>query len=73
MPVADEGQDQDHSRDHKQASRFQGIDLRCAVVLGGRGAGGMWIQLPFWTGRGHANIVAPESGGTLQKDLATAC
>jgi hypothetical protein len=70
MPVADEGQDQDYSRDHKQASRFQGIDLRRAVVLRGSVFGWLWFRLPFLTGRGHGIIVAPQGDGVLPKNLA---
>src|SRR5580704_3261165 len=55
MPVADESQDQDQRRDHQQASRFQSIDLRSAVVLGRMG-----IRLSFCTRRRHISIVAPE-------------
>jgi len=67
MPVADEGQDQDQRRNHQQASRFQGIDLRGAVMFEGRVFGRAWIRLPFWTRCGHVNIVAPESAVGAQK------
>ena len=32
MPVADEGEDQDQRRNQQQTGRFQGVDLRCAMV-----------------------------------------
>ncbi len=65
MPVADEGQDEDQARDHEQASGFQGVDLRGAVVLRGRVMGRRCVRLSFWTRRGHGNIVAPEVTGAL--------
>jgi hypothetical protein len=67
MPVADEGEDQDQARDHEQARGFQGVDLRSAVVLGGRVLGRRCVRLSFWTRRGHGNIVALEATGALQK------
>jgi hypothetical protein len=66
MPVAHEGQDQDQCRDHQQASRFQGVDLGRAVVLGSV-TGRLRIRLPFWTGCRHSNIVAPEGNGDAAK------
>ena len=67
MPVADEGQDQDQRRDHQQTGRFQGVDLRRAVVPGEGCSGGLGIRLSFWTRRRHDNIVAPESDGVCPK------
>jgi hypothetical protein len=61
MPVADDGQDQDQPGDHQQTRRFQGIDLRRAVMFEGRVIGRAWIRLPFWTRCRHTHIVAPES------------
>ncbi len=72
MPVAPEGQDQNESRDYQQAGGFQGVDLRCAVMSGGDVIGRSWIRLPFWTGRGHGDIVAPEGHLVWQKELAKA-
>jgi hypothetical protein len=67
MPVADEGQDQDHRCDYQQAGRFQGADLWRMVMLRGRRLLRMWIQLSFWTRSQHTTIVAPENDGIPSK------
>jgi len=55
MPIADKREDQDQNRDDQQTGRFQGVDLRRAMVLR-RGL----VRLPLWTRRRHTNIVALE-------------
>ena len=72
MPVADEGQNQDQRRDHQQTGGFQGVDLRRAVMFGGRVFGRSWIRLSFWTRRWHGNIVALEDDGGPQKIFGAA-
>ena len=72
MPVADEGQDQDQPGDHQQAGRFEGVDLRCAVVFGGSVFGRERSGCRFGARGRHEYIVAPGRRCSLPKRVAQA-
>lgn len=54
MPVTNQGEDKDQEGNHQQASSFQCINLRRAMVFG-RGR----LRLTSCSSGGHAPIVVP--------------
>lgn len=60
-PVANQREDQQQNRDHQQAGGLRRVDRAAAT-----------LAIIFWSGLGHANIVALGGrGAVMRNSLAT--